>query len=461
MLISKIMKKKLFSLLLLANNLIPCLAQKNIEVPPSFDPKLYDIIHKISSDRIRKDVITLANFGTRNTFSDTISNTRGIGAATRWIKHRFDSISAQCNGGIEVFYQNNQVKKGLNKRIPRDVLVKNVIAVQRGVLHPDNYIIVSGDIDSRASDVNNAEIEAPGANDNASGLAGVLEVARVLSKYQFNNSIIYATLSAEEQGLFGGEGFASLAKEKGWHIIGVLNNDMIGNIDGIDGTIDNRSFRIFSEPVSPNETEKERNSRRYMGGEVDGISRQLARHVFKTTMDYMPEMKPVMIYRLDRFGRGGQQKPFNDAGYAGVRIMEANENYNRQHQDIRLENGINYGDVVAGVNFDYAAKITSVNAITLASLASAPLPPTHVKIGGAVSASTTLVWDNVEDSNIVGYKLYWRDTTAPQWQYSRFVGKVNSYKLENIIIDNYFFGVTSVGKDGNESLVVFPNEMIK
>ena len=441
--------------------LIPCPGQNNAVVPPSVDLKMYDVIQQISSDRIRKDVIKLANFGTRNTFSDTISNTRGIGAATRWIKHRFDSISTQCNGGLEVFYQNNLIKKGENKRIPRDVWVKNVIAVQRGKLHPDNYIIVSGDIDSRASDVNNAEIDASGANDNASGLAGVLEAARVLSKYQFNNSIIYATLSAEEQGLFGGEGFAAYLKGKGWHILGILNNDMIGNIDGIDGTIDNRSFRIFSEPVSPIETEKERNSRRYMGGEVDGISRQLARYVYKMTSAYMPEMKPVMIYRLDRFGRGGQQKPFNDAGYAGVRIMEANENYNRQHQDIRVENGINYGDVVAGVNFEYASKITAVNAITLAGIGLAPLPPVHVKIGGAVSPSTTLVWDKVEDSNCIGYKIYWRDTTSPQWQYSRFVGKVNSFKLENTIIDNYFFGVAAVGKDGNESLVVFPNEMIR
>jgi len=455
------MKKQILLLSLLVNSLMPCLAQNNVEVPSSVDPQLYDIIHQISTDRIRKDVVMLANFGTRNTFSDTISNTRGIGAATRWIKHRFDSISTQCNGGLKVFYQNNLIKKGENKRIPRDVLVKNVIAVQRGKLHPDNYIIVSGDIDSRASDVNNAEIDAPGANDNASGLAGVLEAARVLSKYQFNNSIIYATLSAEEQGLFGGEGFAAFVKEKGWHILGILNNDMIGNIDGIDGTIDNRSFRIFSEPVSPTETETERNSRRYMGGEVDGISRQLARYIFKITTTYMPEMKPVMIYRLDRFGRGGQQKPFNDAGYAGVRIMEANENYNRQHQDIRVENGINYGDVVAGVNFDYAAKITSVNAITLAGLALAPLPPTHVKIGGAVSPSTTIAWGKLDDSNCIGYKIYWRDTTAPQWQYSRFVGKVNTFKLENIIIDNYFFGVAAVGKDGNESLVVFPNEMIR
>jgi len=455
------MKKQIVFLFILVNSFLFSFGQSQTEVPASVDLKMYVIIHQISSDRIRKDVITLANFGTRNTFSDTISNTRGIGAATRWIKHRFDSISSHSKGGLEVFYQNNLIKKGLNKRIPRDVWVKNVIAIQRGKLHPDNYIIVSGDIDSRASDVNNAEADAPGANDNASGLAGVLEAARVLSSYQFNNSIIYATLSAEEQGLFGGEGLAAFAKGKGWHVLGILSNDMIGNIEGIDGTIDNRSFRIFSEPVVPTETEAERNLRRYMGGEVDGISRQLARYVSKMTQAYMPEMKPVIIYRLDRFGRGGHQKPFNDAGYAGVRIMEATENYDRQHQDIRVENGIKYGDVVEGVNFDYASKLTAVNAITLAGLALAPPPPAHVKIGGAVLPSTTLTWDSIVDSNCIGYKIYWRDTTAPQWQYSRFVGKVNSCVLEDIIIDNYFFGVASVGKDGNESLVVFPNEMIR
>ncbi len=455
------MKKQIGLLMIVVIGLMPCFAQNQVEVPPSVDLRMYDIIHQISSDRIRKDVNTLVNFGTRNTFSDTISNTRGIGAATRWIKQRFDSISRQCDGGLEVIYQNNLIKKGLNKRIPHDVWVKNIIAIQRGKLHPDNYIIVSGDIDSRASDVNNAEIDAPGANDNASGLAGVIEAARVLSKYQFNNSIIYATLSAEEQGLFGGEGLAGYIKKKGWHVLGILNNDMIGNIEGIDGTIDNRSFRIFSEPVVPTETESERNLRRFMGGEVDGISRQLARYVSKMTQSYMPEMKPIMIYRLDRFGRGGHQKPFNDAGYAGVRIMEATENYNRQHQDVRFENGINYGDVVAGVNCDYAAKITTVNAITLAGLAMAPPPPAHVKIGGAVSPSTTLAWDSIVDANCIGYKIYWRETTAPQWQYSRFVGKVSTCLLENIIIDDYFFGVTAVGKDGNESLVVFPTEMIK
>lgn len=315
---------------------------------------------------------------------------------------------------------------------------------------------MSGDIDSRASDTMDFETDAPGANDNASGMAGTIEAARVLSKYKFENSIIYVGLSGEEQGLFGGKGLAEYAKANNWEIIGVLNNDMIGNIEGVNGVIDNRSFRIFSEPVPPTETERERNMRRFYGGEVDGVSRQLARYIHKTTRTYMPEMNPMLIYRLDRFGRGGHHRPFNDLGYPGIRIMETNENYNMQHQDIRTENGIEYGDVIEGVNFDYAAKLTAVNAINLASLAWAPPAPTKVEIGGIVEPSAKLKWEK-SPGDIAGYKIYWRDTTSPVWDYSRFVGDVNEFTLDGIVIDNYFFGVSTVGKNGHESPVVFPS----
>jgi hypothetical protein len=315
---------------------------------------------------------------------------------------------------------------------------------------------MSGDIDSRNSDTMNFTDDAPGANDNASGMAGTIEAARVLSNYEFENSIIYVGLSGEEQGLFGGKGLAEYAQKNNWDIIGIFNNDMIGNIEGVDGVIDNRTFRIFSEPVPPTETEEERNNRRFYGGEVDGISRQLARYVHKTTQTYMPEMNPMMIYRLDRFGRGGHHRPFNDLGFAGIRIMEAHENYNRQHQDLRTENGIKYGDVIEGINFGYAAKLTTVNAINLASMAWAPKPPKNVEIGGIVEPSTKLRWEKV-DGNIAGYKIYWRDTTAPQWQHSRFVGDVSEFTLNGIVIDNFFFGVASVGKNGFESMVVFPS----
>jgi len=358
------------------------------------DQKIYDIVDNVSADRIEKDIRKLAGFGTRNTFSDTVSSTRGIGAARRWIKSEFDLISKDCNC-LNVFYQKDLVTPEDGDRIPKEAWVVNVVAIQKGTKYPNRYIIMSGDIDSRASNTMDFETDAPGANDNASGMAGTMEAARVLSKYKFENSIIYVGLSGEEQGLFGGKGLANYAKEKGWEIIGILNNDMIGNIEGVDGVIDNRSFRIFSEPVPPTETEKERNARRYYGGEVDGISRQLARYIHKTVQTYMPEMNPMMIYRLDRFGRGGHHRSFNDLGFAGIRIMEAHENYNRQHQDIRTENGIEYGDVVEGVNFDYAAKLTAVNAINLASIAWAPPAPSQVAIGGIVEPSTKLKWEKV------------------------------------------------------------------
>lgn len=421
--------------------------------------RIYDIIDSVSADRIKEDVTKLANFGTRHTLSDTISQTRGIGAARRWIKSEFDKTSAACNGCLDVFYQKDLVKKGENQRIVHDVWVVNVVAVQKGTKYPNRYILMSGDIDSRVSDPADFTSDSPGANDNASGMAGTLEAARVLSKYKFENSIIYVGLSGEEQGLFGGKGLAAYAKEKGWEIIGILNNDMIGNITGVDGVVSNRDFRIFSEPVPPTETEDERQARRFYGGEVDGISRQLARYVYETTRTYMPEMNPMMIYRLDRFGRGGHHRPFNDAGFAGIRIMEAHENYTQQHQDIRTENGIEYGDVLKHVNFDYAKKLTAVNAISLASIAWAPPAPKEVKIGGIVEPSAKLQWSGVDGA--LGYKIYWRDTTSPTWDHSRFVGDVFEYTLEGIVIDNFFFGVAAVGKDGFESPVVFPNGVFR
>jgi len=423
------------------------------------DKRIYDIIDAVSADRIKQDIKKLADFGTRHTLSDTLSTTRGIGAARRWIKSEFEKTSKNCDGCLEVFYQKDLVKKGDNDRITKDVEVVNVVAIQRGTKYPNRYILMSGDIDSRVSDPNNYTSDSPGANDNASGMAGTMEAARVLSKYSFENSIIYVGLSGEEQGLYGGKGLAAFAKANNWEIIGIFNNDMIGNIKGVDGIIDNRAFRIFSEPVPPTETERQRRGRRFYGGEVDGISRQLARYIHNNVQTYMPEMNPMMVYRLDRFGRGGHHRPFNDAGYAGIRIMEAHENYTQQHQDIRTENGIDYGDTFEHVNFDYAAKLTAVNAINLASIAWAPPAPKKVGIGGIVQPSAKFRWSPVEGA--VGYKIYWRDTTSPTWDHARLVGNVTEFTLDGIVIDNCFFGVAAVGKDGHESPVVFPNEIFR
>lgn len=432
--------------------------QVNAQEMPD-DPLMYEIVDAVNADRLETDIRKLAGFGTRHTMSDTVSATRGIGAARRWIKAEFDKISKACNGCLEVYEQRTLVEADPETRIYEDTYVVNVYAIQRGTESPNRFAIMSGDIDSRASDVKNYTIDAPGANDNATGMAGAIEAARVLSNYQFRNSIIYAGLSGEEQGLYGGKHLAEKAKEEGWEIIGILNNDMIGNIEGVDGVIDNRSFRIFSEPYSSLSSERSLMLKRFYGGENDGESRQLARFVYETTQAYMPEMNPILIYRLDRFGRGGHHRPFNEAGFAGVRIMEAHENYNRQHQDIRTEDGIAYGDVIEGVNFDYCKKMTAVNAITLAALASGPASPSDVKVGGIVQPSAKLAWSKVDGAK--GYKIYWRDTTSPVWQYSRYVGDVDSFTLEGVVIDNYLFGVTAVGGNGYESVVSYPSGVIR
>ena len=426
----------------------------------SSDKEIFSIISKLSEERIKNDIITLANFGTRHTLSDTMSDTRGIGAARRWIKKTFNSISNECNNCLEVFDQRNYFKKN-NLRLIKDVWINNVVAIQRGIKYPNRFVIMSGDIDSRVSDPNDFTSNSPGANDNASGMAGTIEAARVLTKYKFDNSIVYVGLSGEEQGLYGGKGLAEYAKKNNWEIIGVLNNDMIGNIEGVNGVIDNKSFRIFSEPVPANESDRQRYMRRFYGGEVDGNSRQLARFIYNSTKKYLPELNPDLVYRLDRFGRGGHHRPFNDLGFAGVRIMESNENYNRQHQDIRFENNINYGDVVSGVNFEYAKKLTAVNAINLALLGWSPPPPKNLKIGGIVEPSVKFKWEGSENKDIIGYKIYWRKTSSPNWEYSKLTEKINEYTLEGIIIDNFFFSVVSINSKGFESIYQFPEDTFR
>lgn len=419
-------------------------------------------LHKIgvapSAERIEHDIQSLVNFGTRHTLSDTVSDTRGIGAARRWIKSEFDRISGSCGGCLEVFYVSDVISG--QRRIPDPVNIVNVVAIQRGTADPNRFVMMSGDIDSRVSDPLDSVSDSPGANDNASGMAGVIESARVLTKYKFPGSIMYVGLSGEEQGLFGGQILADYAVEKGWRIKAVLNNDMIGNIKGINGVINNTTARVFSEGTRDVETEQEARVRRFTGGEIDSPSRNVARYVDKMADMYIPNLDVMMIYRLDRFGRGGHHRPFNAVGFPGVRIMETNENYVMQHQDLRTEDGIKYGDTIDGVDFDYAAKLTGLNAVTMASMAWAPNPPVNVQIQGAVRPSTTLKWNalNAEQNpQLAGYKIYWRLTDSNQWEKSVFVPVgTTEHTLENVVIDNYLFGVASVSKEGFESPVVFP-----
>lgn len=430
-------------------------AQNSSYGPPSEVQDLYDVATAPSAERIRSDIQTLVDFGTRHTLSETQSETRGIGAARRWIFEEFEKISAECGGCLDVIYVSATVSG--ERRIPNPTDVVSVLAIQRGTTDPNRYVMMSGDIDSRVTDPLNGTDDSPGANDNASGMAGTIEAARILSKRKYAGSIIYAGLSGEEQGLFGGEIVAEHALNEGWEIKGVLNNDMISNISGIDGVINNSTVRVFSEGTRANETEEEARRRRFTGGEVDSPSRNLARYVKAQGDQYLTNLDIMMVYRLDRFGRGGHHRPFNQVGIPGVRIMETHEHYDRQHQDLRTEDGVVYGDTMDGVDADYAAKLTALNAVTLAGMAGAPPFPANVEALGAVEPSAQLSWDTPENAdNLAGYRVHWRLTTAPEWTHSRFVGKVNEWTFENLVIDNYFFGVSAVAEDGSETPVVFP-----
>ena len=508
--------------------------------PPSEVQDIYNIAVEASPERIYSDIQTLVDFGTRHTLSETESETRGIGAARRWIFAEFEKISKECGGCLEVMYVSDTISG--ERRIPDPVEVVSVLAIQRGHTDPNRYVMMSGDIDSRVTDPLNGTSDSPGANDNASGMAGVIEAARVLSKRKYAGSIIYAGLSGEEQGLFGGEIVAAHALKEGWEIKGVLNNDMISNISGIDGVTDNSTARVFSEGTRANETEAEARTRRFTGGEVDSPSRNLARYIKAQADQYMTNLNVMLVYRLDRFGRGGHHRPFNKVGIPGIRIMETHEHYDRQHQDLRLEAGVaiqvsdygrkqgftkaniisslgdtistnaddirayelkgfdadyvvkheglpdggddlleemnvkisgknyplhevanisrfyvDYGDTMEGVDAHYAAKLTALNMVTMAGMAGAPPFPANVEDTGAVQPSAKLSWETPKNArNLAGYRVHWRLTTEPEWTHSRFIGKVNEWEFKNLVIDNYFFGVSAVAKDGSETPVVFP-----
>ena len=418
---------------------------------PREQPSLHALADAPSQVELRMTITRLISFGTRHTMSDTKSDTRGIGAARRWVKSRFESISKDCGGCIEVITP-SQVFTG--KRLPTPTEVMDVVAIKRGGTDPQRVIVMTGHLDSRVTDVMNSTSDAPGANDDASGVAALIEASRLLSKQDNGATLVFAALSGEEQGLYGGKVLADYAVAHGWQVEAELNNDIVGNSHGQNGVIGNTTVRVFSEGTKTNETPAQADYRRYHGGEVDSPSRNLARYIDGIADQYLADFRVHMIYRTDRFGRGGDQVEFLRAGYPAVRVTEAHENYTRQHQDLRTENGVRYGDTIDGVDFRYLAHVTALNTITMASLSRAPAPPTGVKIEGALATDTTVQWNKVPGA--AGYRVHWRDTTAPQWQYARAVGDVDKTVLQDVVIDDWFFGVSSVSADGYESPVVFP-----
>lgn len=424
---------------------------------PTEHALLHGLARQVSPERQRATITKLVGFGTRHTLSDTKSPTRGIGAARRWVASEFAQMAKDCGGCLTVETP-SQVVSG-TARIPNPTEVMDVLAIQRGTGDPDRVIVISGHMDSRVTDPLNFTSDAPGANDDASGTAAVIEAARVLSKYKFPATLVYAALSGEEQGLHGGKVLADYATAHGWKVEADLNNDIVGNSEGLTGIRETTRVRIFSEGTKAVETPAEADKRRYNGGEVDSPSRQLARMMDGLADRYLSNFDVTMVYRTDRFSRGGDQVEMLKAGFPSVRVTEANENYTRQHQDLRVENGIRYGDVIEGVDFAYLAQVTRLNIVTMAALASAPAPPTGVDIQGAVSADTTISWTPSPDA--ARYRMWWRSTTDPQWRFSRDAAPAISKQggtmlLRGVNIDDWFFGVSAIGPDGWESPVVFP-----
>ncbi|HEX7111114.1 MAG TPA: M28 family peptidase [Mizugakiibacter sp.] len=421
--------------------------------PPTEHPVLREIAGQVSPDTLHATIAKLVGFGTRHTLSDTKSNRRGIGAARRWVQSQFEAFSKDCGGCLEVVTPSDTFT---GKRIPQPTEVMDVVAIQRGSADPNRVIVITGHLDSRRTDVMDAKGDAPGANDDGSGTAAVIEAARVLSKYKFRATLVYAALSGEEQGLYGGKVLAAYAKAHGWQVETDLNNDIVGNTRGEDGVIDTTTVRVFSEGTKATETAKQAAYRRYHGGENDSPSRNVARFMAELADAYLTNFHVRMVYRTDRYARGGDQVPFLEAGYPAVRVTEGHENYTRQHQDLRTEHGIRYGDTIDGVDFDYLAQVTRLNAITMAALAWAPAPPQGVAIDGAVTPDTTVAWQKVPGA--AGYRVWWRDTTAPRWQYRRWAGDTDKLVLKDVVIDDWNFGVSAVSADGFASPAVFPGD---
>ena len=414
--------------------------------PPSPDAKLRAIIAPVSQAQLKRTIESLVGFGTRHTLSSQTDAKRGIGAALGWTKSRFESFGLPTVRPCETF---------TGSRIPKPTAVCDMVAIQRGTERPNDVVIITGHIDSRVSDVMNFTVDAPGANDDGSGTAAVIEAARVLSKHEFPGTIVYAALSGEEQGLYGSKVLANYARAQGWNVVADLNNDIIGGTCGSDGLCDSAHARVLSEgPRSQGQADLAA-ATHALGGENDAPSRNISRFLDSLADRLRIGLDVRQIWRTDRFGRGGDHIPFLELGYPAARISVAVENYNWQHQDLRTENGVRYGDTIDHVDFPYLAKMTKLNVAALAAIASAPPPPAP-KVGGAVSTDTTLTWPPV--ASAVSYVIRWRRTDANQWQGSRAVAASRCLAectaiLPHIRVDDWVFGVSSVSKAGSESPV--------
>lgn len=444
--------KYLFSALFISCALV-CFAQTAIIKQ---DQQISQMVEEVSEKNIEANIRKLVTFQTRHSLSDTTSASTGIGAARNWIKAEMERYSRESGGRLKVeFDVFTQPADG--RRITTPFVMKNVLGILPGTdALDDRVFIVSGHYDSRASDVNDSKIFAPGANDDASGTSAVMELARVMSKHKFNCTIIFVAMVAEEQGLYGAVNLAKRAKEAKWNVAGMITNDIIGNSFGVEtGVKDNRSVRIFSEGVSVVETPAEAAVRTSTGSENDGRARQFARYIKEVGERYVDQLDVKLIYRRDRYLRGGDHTPFSQAGFPGIRVTEMNENFDRQHQTVRKENGVDYGDLPDFVDYAYTQKVARMNIASLANLALSPREPENVGVvTSQLTNKTVLKWEKPKGEAPAGYYVVMRETSSPIWEKKFFV--IGTTAALNYSKDNYYFGVQSVDAEGHESLVVIP-----
>lgn len=422
------------------------------------DGRIAAALQQVSAEHIRANIDKLVSFGTRLTLSAqdpaSIAAGRGVGAAREWIKSEFERYSKDCGGCLEV--KTDSFTEPVADRIPQPTEITNVYAVLRGTdaENAKRIVLVTGHYDSRPSDTLDVKADAPGANDDGSGTAVSLECARVLSKLKFPATIIFLTVAGEEQGLNGSDHFAKMAREQGWNVEAALNNDIVGGDKSAEQ--DHSVVRVFSEGLPAAATEQDIRRIRGLGGENDSASRQLARYVADVGRTYNAGVKPMLVFRLDRYLRGGDHLSFLQQGFTGVRFTEFREDFHHQHQNVRTENGIEYGDLPKFVDFDYVAHVARLNAATLASLASAPAPPANVHLlTKDLENDSTLTWENSPGGLASGYEVVWRATTSPEWEHVEKVGSVTRSTLK-LSKDNVIFAVRAVDAQGHRSLPVVP-----
>ena len=446
------MRKNIFSIFILTLLYQSGFTQTTI----NRDPEIEQMVKEVSSDSLKSYIYQMVSLGTRNTLSTQTDPKRGIGAARNWVLGKFNEFTKQSNGRLTAFIDTTTLQPD-KRRIDTPTVLGNVMATLKGTNPNDNRIfLISGHLDNMRTSPTDRIGDAPGANDDASGCAAVIECARIMSKHNFPATIIFVTVSGEEQGLLGANFMAGKAKKEGWNIEAVLNNDIMGsNNSNETNIIDNTRIRVFSEGLPAYETEKNAKTIRQLGLENDGKARQLARYVKETGERYVENLEVVMIYRNDRFLRGGDHTPYVENGFAAVRFTEMNENYTRQHQNVRTENGIVYGDLPEHIDFEYLRKNSAMNLANLANLSKAPDMPVDVKIETRKLTNTSfLTWKAPKNGKVKGYYILMRETTNAFWQKKIFT-TLTEYTLP-YSKDNYFFAVQSVSEQGNESLAVVP-----